>query len=347
MKIPCSDILIVDDDPEICSIISRWLQKEGHRTTVAFSGEEAVDVIVNQRFQLLIADMLMPGMSGMDLLTFVKSRFKSMAVIIITALDDLAAAAMTFDLGAYGYLFKPFEQRDLMLAVNNSLERRRLWVQAEEYRIGLERRIQQEEAALAQRETEITQLLVSALVVAKRQTQPHCVRVGEYASLMAVYLRWNAMDVEKLRLAARLHDVGKLGISEETLSKVAHSLATAEELRTYRTHPYLGARILQGSDLPIIEMARDVALAHHEHWDGSGYPSRLVGQNIPESARIVTIVDTYDTLTGPLPHRNAFSHIKALKIMEAYRDNLFDAKIYDYFVSLAPHMERIRQDHPD
>ncbi len=340
MKFEAAKILVVDDEAHICELISRWLTAEGYSCSTATDGESAIDIMNRESFDLVIADIMMPGMSGVDLLTFIKSRYRDVAVLMLTAVDDRQTGAITLDLGAYGHMFKPFEKRDILLNVFNALERRRLSIANEEYQRTLEKQLEEHTAAMKEREQELINLLLTTLSIKSDETMAHCRRVGSYAAALARYLRWDLKAIEILRLAAMLHDIGKLGIPDNILLKPAE--LSFQEFEIVKSHTKLGARILGASNLPVIRLAREISLSHHERWDGSGYPSGLRGEAIPESGRVVAIVDTYDTLTQHRVHRPAFSEEKALAIMNAYKEKLFDPRIYDYFLSLLPVMHKIK-----
>jgi putative two-component system response regulator len=335
-------ILIVDDDRRICDLICRWLKSEGHSCSAVTSGEEAAEVLERNEYQLVIADILMPGMSGIDLLTFIKSRFPDTAVILVTGVDDRKTAAMTFELGAWGYILKPFDFHDVILNVSNALERRRLMLEARRREDALREQMTQKEEAVKKRDQQMVAVLLSALATHHDEPAAHVKRIGMSAAEMAKYLRWEPEAVENILLAAQLHDLGKLAIPDHIVKKT--DKLTPEEFAVAKTHTRAGALILQNSDLPVIQMARDIAMSHHECWDGSGYPSGLSRELIPESARIVAIVDVFDSLTHGRPYRKAFSEEKAVSIMKAYRGKAFDPRIFDYFMVLLPIMRRIQSE---
>lgn len=339
MKKQSARILIVDDDPLVGEIIGRWLTSEGHVCETALSGEKAAQLLEQNEFHLIIADIMMPGMSGVDLLTFAKSRYSDLAVIMVTGVDDRDTAIITFELGAYGYILKPFHFKEVILHVANALERRRLELLSRECKLDLEKKIRDHDSDSRQREEEMVSLLISTMGERCGESRGHLQRVGLYASVMARYLRWDSNKIEDIRLAAALHDLGKVRIPDRILLK--DGKLTPEENREMKKHPELGATILSGSSLPVIQMARDIAWAHHEKWDGSGYPRRLSGEFIPEAARIVAIVDTYDELTHNRPSRSAMSREKAVEVIQAFAREWFDPRLVDYFVTLLPHIREI------
>lgn len=338
-------ILIVDDEPEICEILLRCLAGAGHRCKTASSAEQAIEVLQSEEFHLALIDLMMPGMSGMDLLTFINSQFREVAVVIESGVDDVKTALMTFQLGAFGYLTKPFKQNDVVICVANALERRRLLISNREQEKALTRKVQTEKECLSGMAEEMVLRLLLAAGSRDNETVAHAWRVGLYSALIAKYLLWDEEAVQGLRLAAALHDIGKVGVPEHILFKPGR--LTADETEIMKAHTLIGARILAGSRSPIIRTAQEVALSHHEQWDGSGYPHRLSGTRIPEPARIVAVADAYDTLIHNQSWRPALSEESALRTMNAYRGQTFDPRILDYFFSLLPQIRRINEEVKD
>ncbi|MEW6347498.1 MAG: HD domain-containing phosphohydrolase [Thermodesulfobacteriota bacterium] len=334
-------VLVVDDEPDVREIVSRWLTMEGYRCSSASSGEMAVTLMEQEQFQLVITDIMMPGMSGMDLLAFMKSRFPEVAVIMLTAMDDRKTALMAFEVGAWGYILKPFDLNDVLLNVKNALERRRLVIEKEQYDEKLEKRIEEQSSAVREVEEEMVSRLLAALESHHDETFAHIKRVGLYAKVLAGYLGWEEELVEQIGLAAQLHDIGKIAIPDDIVHKP--SKLSPEEEEVMKAHTILGARILDGSKIPFMKMAKDIALSHHEKWDGTGYPQALSRIYIPESARIVTIVDVYDRLTHKKLYRPAFLEERAVSIMNAYKPSHFDPRIFDYFISVLPQIRAIGQ----
>jgi putative two-component system response regulator len=333
-------ILIVDDDREICDLVSRWLTSEGYFCAYATTDEAAAAFLEKSEFHLVLADIIMPGMSGVDLLTFIKSRFHDTAVILITGVDDRKTASMTFELGAWGYILKPLDFHDVILNVANALERRRLVLERRKQAEQLRAQVEEKTQAVKERDRQMINVLLSALATHQDETPAHVERTGASAAEVAKCLRWENDAVEHIFLAAQLHDLGKLAIPDHIVKKTEK--LTPDEFAIIKTHTRAGARILDKSDLPVIRMARDIALCHHECWDGSGYPAGLSGELIPESARVVAIVDVYDSLVHSRPYRRAFSEERAISIMQAYRGKAFDPRIFDYFMVLLPIMRRIQ-----
>jgi putative two-component system response regulator len=338
-------ILIVDDEMEISELLFRWLTAAGHRCRTAGSAEQAIELLQSQEFHLVLVDLMMPGMSGMDLLTFINSQFPEVAVVIQSGVDDTNTALMTFQLGAFGYVTKPFRHNDMVIGVANALERRRLMIANRQQEKALTLKVQEEQQSLTGMAEEMVLRLLLTAGTRDNETVAHSWRVGLYSALMAKYLLWEDEAVQAIRLAGALHDIGKVGIPEHILFKPGR--LTLEETETMKAHTVIGARILSGSRSLVIRMAQDIAASHHEQWDGSGYPHRLSRTRIPESARIVAIADSYDCLLHNQTWRPALSEESALRTMNAYRGQSFDPRILDYFFSLLPQIRRINSEVKD
>jgi putative two-component system response regulator len=342
-------VLIVDDEPSIRELLVKMLTIEGYACASAASGEDAVKLLENNEFHLVLTDILMSGMSGLDLLTFVKSRYRDIAVVMATGVNDRETAIAALEVGAYGYVIKPFDRNELLINVAGALQRRQLTILSERYERELEERVRERTREVREREEEVVLRLISAAGYRDDETGAHIRRIGLYSFEMAQALGWSSELAEQLRLAAPMHDVGKIGIPDQILRKPGP--LTREEFEIMKTHTEIGARILDGSQVPMLQMARDIAYGHHERHDGSGYPRGLAGSEIPESCQIVAVVDVYDALVHDRVYRPAFSEEQALGIMMAGDGEHFGDRIFDCFLDLLPTMRRIAEgvseDRPD
>jgi putative two-component system response regulator len=338
-------ILVVDDEPYVREIIWEWLSAAGYACTVADSGQRAVEILAAERFDLVVSDITMPGMDGVALLAHVRESFPDMAVIMVTAVDDRKVAIHTLELGAYGYVIKPFTKNEILINVVNALERRRLRLLSQEYERSLEFQVRERTQEVRDREREIIFRLLSATGYRDDETGEHMKRVGLFAAEIARALGWDSRAAENMSLAAPMHDIGKIGIPDRVLRKPGK--LDAREFEAIKTHPRIGAGILAGSDVPLLRLAEEIALSHHERWDGSGYPRALSGAAIPESGRIVALVDVYDALTHDRVYRPAFSEEESIAMMAEGRGRHFDPRVFDCFMDLLPEMRRIREELPD
>ncbi len=335
-------IIIVDDESYVCEMLCRWLTAEGYECVQVSNGEEALKILQHGTFSLVVSDIMMPHMSGMTLLSKVKEQFNDVAVILATAVDDRKMAIKALQMGAYGYVTKPFDQNEVLINVANALERRRLTLASEEYEHNLEQQVRERIADIRQREEEITLRLVTASEYRDEETGSHIRRMGRYAAALAESLGWSRDESANIRLAAPMHDIGKIGTPDGILLKPGK--LTDEEFETMKKHSVIGAEILENSNIPLLVMARDIALSHHEKWDGSGYPYGLAGNVIPQSARIVAVADVYDALVTDRIYRPAFSEEKALTMMTEERSGHFDPEVFECFLKLLPEFHRIKQE---
>lgn len=334
-------VLITDDDVNICSILRRCLDMEGYAVSTVHSGEEAMEALSQAHFDLLVSDLMMPGISGLELLDKAKIAYPDMAVLMITGVDDRSTALEALKKGAFGYIIKPFDLNELLIQVVNVLERRRLAMESLEYEKRLEEEVSERISDLRCREEEIALRLVSAAEYRDNDTGEHIRRLGLFAAELARAIGWSAFDVDDIRVAATMHDIGKIGIPDTILLKAGK--LEQHEFETIKTHTEIGAGILTGSNIPLLKMAKEIALYHHEKWDGSGYPNGRKGEDIPESARIVAVVDVFDAMAYDRVYRPAFAEEKVLGIMRNERGRHFDPRILDIFLTIFQKIREIKQ----
>lgn len=335
-------ILIVDDEPAIREILSRWLVDEGYDCGQAHDVDAALSELASADYELMISDIRMPGRSGLELLDQARQTFPDLAVIMLTAVDDRETAIHTLEAGAYGYVIKPFDRNELLISVINALERRRLTLLSMDHQRQLEAQVRERTSELRRREEEIALRLVTATEHRDAETGAHIRRIGQYSEILAEERGWDAEAAEEIRLAAPMHDVGKIGIPDQILRKPG--LLTRQEFGVIETHTTMGAAILAGSRIPLLRLACKIALTHHEHWDGSGYPEGLAGDQIPEAGRIVAVVDVYDALVHHRIYRSALPEDHALGIMQRARGHHFDPDIFDTFLEVLPELRKVRQE---
>ncbi len=334
-------ILAVDDEPDITGLLARWFAMEGYECATASNGEEALSMLEEANFDLLVSDITMPGMSGIELLAVVRTRWPDMAVLMATAIGDRATAVLALQLGAYGYSIKPLDRNELLISVANVLERRRVTLLMREYEHDLEQKVRERTAQVRRREEQIVLRLVSASGYRDDETGEHIRRIGLYAAAIARELGWEPQAAADMKLAAPMHDVGKIGIPDRILQKPGK--LTQTEFEIMKTHTEIGGKILDDPEIPLLRLAREIALSHHEKWDGSGYPVGLAEEAIPESGRIIAVLDVYDALVYDRVYRPALPEEQALSIVSEGKGKHFDPRILDCFFSLLPEVRLIRQ----
>jgi putative two-component system response regulator len=342
---PAATVLVVDDEPTMRGLVAGWMGAVGYRCVQADTAATAVGWLEQLEIHLVTMDITMPGCSGLDLLARVKQRWPETEVIMLTALRDTTTAVQAMSLGAYGYLIKPIESDDLVFQAKKALERRELLIDRRQYTRTLEKKVRQQMWLLRHAHEETILRLVSASRFRDEETGGHIKRTGLYCELFAEVLGWPPEQIENIRLAAPMHDLGKIGIPDAILKKPGK--LTTEEFEVMKTHTILGAQMLEGSESAVLQMARDIALCHHERWDGSGYPRGIANGAIPESARIVAIVDVFDALTHRRVYHEPMPEDQALHIMEEGRGSHFDPFLYGVFLGLVPEIRRIAAENPD
>jgi putative two-component system response regulator len=344
-KKPLPRALVVDDESYTRRTVSHWLDKAGFRCDQAGSAGEAIARMEDKEAHLLTLDITVPDRSGLEVLSQIKQRWPDTEVLVLTALEETATAVEAMTLGAYGYLLKPIESNELVFQAKKAIERRDLIIERRQYTATLEAKVREQMQAIRGAHEETILRLLSASRYRDEETGAHIKRTGLYCELLTEVLGWPQEQVQNIRMAAPMHDVGKIGIPDAILQKPGK--LTPEEFAVMKTHTVIGARMLEGSGSAILQMAHEIAIAHHERWDGSGYPHGLSGLAIPESARILAIVDVYDALTHRRVYHEAMPEDKALEIMEEARGKHFDPFLFGVFLSILPELRRIAAQNPD
>jgi putative two-component system response regulator len=284
---------------------------------------------------------------------------RDIVVIMLTGIDDPAVAGEALALGAHGYLVKPIAPNEALINVVSGLRRRALELERKAYVRELEgkiltrtsslrdalQRLEQTEATARHAERDTVDRLVTALSLRSEETGAHIQRVGSYSQLLARRSSANGWSEEEIRLAAMLHDVGKIGIPDAILLKPGP--LTDDEFAIIKRHPSLGSSLLAEGESPVLRLAAEIALTHHERWDGSGYPRGLAGESIPVYGRIAAIADAFDAMTSDRVYREARPVTEALAEIRQERGRLFDPHLVDVFVSSVDELASIRSDHPE
>ena len=335
-------VLLVDDEPTVLRILSVWLEREGYACVGASDGSEAWQTLRTSQFDLLITDLKMPGISGLELISLGRQHDPDLAVIVATALDDRSVASEALRLGAFGYVVKPFDENEILVAVANALARRELMQIKAVYERSLEDKVRDRTREIRAREVELTLRLVAAAELRDEETGAHIRRVGLICAAIATDLGWGVTDVEDIGLAAPMHDIGKIGIPDRILLKPGE--LTPKEQEVMRKHTEIGARILANASSSVVRMASDIALMHHERWDGTGYPFGLFEKGIAQSARITSVADVLDALLTDRVYRPAFSEDEMLTMMRGGRGTQFDPVVLDCALDLYPKLRTIRNE---
>jgi len=349
-------ILVADDEFSVRDIISRRLTEEGHECAVACDGTDALKKLNAREFGLALLDIKMPGRLGTDVLEQIQVKCPDTAAIMITAINDVETAITSLKMGAYDYIVKPVNLNALVISVEMALDKRRLILENREYRLHLEDKVKEQAEKIRDSFLNSIASLAYALEANDRYTSGHSQRVTEMAVAIARELSMPEDEVEKIRLAGLLHDIGKIGVRESVLNKPGR--LTDEEYREVMAHPEIGERILSPvvEDVEILRMVRH----HHERYDGGGYPDGLSGEELSEEtgvvvvveacsnmsssaegkeklsqgARILAVADAYDAMTSDRPYRWAMSLQDACAEMEKGKGRQFDPVVVGAFLRI-------------
>ncbi|MCZ6878837.1 MAG: response regulator [Acidobacteria bacterium] len=335
-------ILIVENEPQASEILTRWLEAEGHECVLVSDVDEACQQLEQDGFSALLADIVIAEKSGIELVAKAKEHDPDVAIILVAPSEDHHKVIKFLKMGAYGSVMKPLDQDEVTITVAHAVERRRLLLDSRQTQQHVKEEIQARIARMGEREEHTILRLVWAAECRDEATGDHIRRIGLYSATLAEALGWDQQQVDDIRLAATMHDIGKIGIADGILLRAER--LTSEEFAVLRRHTEMGARILAGSEVPMLQMARDIALCHHERWDGSGYSQGLAAEEIPESGRIVAIVDVYDALSHPRVYRPAHPEEEVTAIMADGRDKHFDPRIFDCFLEVKSKFQHIRKE---
>lgn len=354
--VPDAKIVVIDDEPVNIKVVSRLLRIEGYQQFVSTTdSREALDLIRAESPDMVLLDLMMPHVSGIDILTAMRDdeRLRHTPIVILTASTDQETRVKALRGGANDFLNKPIDPSELAPRVGNLLALKRHQDQLENYSSELEAAVRLRTAELESSRRDLLHCLARAAEFRDDDTGHHILRVGRYARLAAEGLGLDQSYVDCIEQAAQLHDVGKIGVPDDILKKpgrlteeefelmqkhaglgkrVLQRLSPREE-RVLRHHADIGAKLLGVAHSPVLEMATRIALTHHEWWDGRGYPLGLLGEDIPLEGRITAVADVFDALSTTRCYKEAFPIDKCFRMMSEERGTHFDPRVLDAFFS--------------
>jgi response regulator RpfG family c-di-GMP phosphodiesterase len=325
-------VLIVDDEETIRLALAKFLRTRGFDVEAAGSGPDALGALQERRFDVMLCDVRMPEMSGIEVVPQALAIDADLAIVMLTAVNDAPTASEVLARGALDYLMKPIELADLQQAVERVLHRRKLIIEQrnverlirEEVAVRTAQ-LEREQAAQRRRAVDVIAALIALGESRREWMRGRSERVADLAAAIAEGMELDAESIEDVRVAARLHDVGYIGLDDAVLDKPAP--LTASEVEHVREHVRLGLDAL--APLRFLGLALIYVHDHHEHWDGGGYPRGLVGEAISLGGRILCAADAFDALTSARPYRDAMSPEDTLAYLASHAGTLLDPAVYD------------------
>ncbi|WP_129632832.1 HD domain-containing phosphohydrolase [Candidatus Oscillochloris fontis] len=329
-------ILIVDDQDVNIRLLELVLRREGFTNIRSVSDSyEVIPTFASYHPDIILLDLLMPGIDGFAIMELLRRRISEgeyLPILVLTADSTAETRRRALALGAKDFLTKPFDQIEIMLRIWNLLETRFLYRQIQRQNQQLGVQVKKGLRDLDEAQMEVISRLAQAVEYRDENTGQHTLRVGRISAMIARVLGLDDEQVELIRLAAPLHDVGKIAIPDQILLKPGK--LTHEEMEQMKAHTSIGARLLAGSRLSLLQVAHEIALYHHERWDGAGYPHGIKGTAIPISARIVAVADAFDALTHERPYKNAWSINRAVEELRSHQGTRYDPQVLDALVQV-------------
>jgi putative two-component system response regulator len=338
-------LLIVDDQPANVLYLQRLLERMGYTHVTGIT--DSRDVLAHYAADppdLILLDLMMPFVDGfeiMEQLAEVIPVKSYLPILVLTADMSIETKRRALALGAKDFLTKPFDQDEVLLRIQNLLETHYLHRSLQRQNKRLEQKVRARSRTLVAAQVETLERLASAVEYRDDTSGQHIYRVGETCAQVARVLGFSASYCALIARAALLHDLGKIGIPDSILLKPGK--LTAEEIAVMQSHTTIGGAVLAGGRTLLMSMARQIALTHHERWDGSGYPRGLAGEAIPHAGRIVAVVDVFDALTHDRPYKPAWSEAAAVAEIQAQSGRQFDPEVVTAFITLLGDTDRQRQ----
>lgn len=316
-------VLILDDEEPVRQMLSQLLEMNNYSCTSAASVAEARACLEDSNFEVILCDINMPGESGIDFIRHVTAEYPDTAVIMVTGVDDPEIAETALEIGAHGYIIKPFRNNELIINIQNSLRRRELEITSRCYREDLERTVAERTAKLRKVLEGIIQAMSLTVESRDPYTAGHQRRVADLATAIAGEMSLSRDRIEGIRMAGMIHDIGKISIPAGILSKPGR--ITEYEFGMIKSHPQVGYDILKQIEFPW--PVAQMVYQHHERIDGSGYPQGISGEAILLQAKILGVADVVEAMASHRPYRPALGIEKALEEISQNKGLLYDPDV--------------------
>lgn len=326
-------ILIIDDEPVNLKLLDKMLSAQGYSNLVLVQDpRQVLEVYRQQRTDLILLDINMPHLDGFEVMAQLKALDDALfpPVVILTAQHGRDFLLRALNVGARDFISKPFDRNELLARVRNMLDAQLAHRLLYDQKDVLDEMVRVRTDELHRTRLQVVQRLGRAAEYRDNETGNHILRMSHISALLAKSIGWNKADCELILHASPMHDIGKIGIPDHILLKPGKF--EPEEWETMKTHALIGANILEGDDSDLMKSAREIALTHHEKWDGSGYPYGLSGEAIPLAGRIAALADVFDALTSVRPYKKAWTVEAAVGLIKENRGIHFDPYLVDVFL---------------
>lgn len=345
-KIEDGKILIIDDEPGNVKIFKRVLQGAGFKNVTSITNPlKAVETYKKFRPDLILLDLKMPKLDGFGVMQALKEVETEtyLPILVLTAQHDDATRLLALESGAKDFISKPFEMTEALTRVRNMLEVRLLHNQVLENNSELEYRVRERTRELEESRMEIIHRLVRACEYRDNSTSMHGLRVSHFCSILAEEMGMPREQINLIHLATPLHDIGQIGIPDDIMNKKKEAL-NENEWKIVKLSPIIGAEILSGSDSKLLQLAESISITHEEHWDGSGYPYGLKGQEIPKEGRIVAVCDKFDKMINPSFQNEYPDSIEtAMEKIEKMSETYLDPEAVAAFKRILPEIKEVAE----
>ncbi len=337
-------ILIVDDEPVNLKLLDKMLRMQGYTNLILVDDpRDVLDLYLEWHPDLILLDINMPHLDGFQVMEQLRGLNDPILppIVVLTAQQGKDYLLRALASGARDFLTKPFDRTELLMRVRNLLDAHLAHRFLHDQTATLEAMVRIRTEELRRTRLEVVQRLGKAAEYRDEETGNHILRMSHTCALLARSLGWSEAECELMLNASPMHDIGKIGIPDAILLKPGKF--EPDEWEIMKSHAIIGAKLLEGDDSDLMRMAREIALTHHEKWDGSGYPNGLAGEAIPQAGRIAAIADVFDALTSARPYKTAWTVEAAVDMLREQRGRHFDPELVDVFIEELPRILAIRQ----
>lgn len=337
-------ILIIDDQPANLKLLSKMLISQGYdNMTLVNDSRKVLEHYHENHPDLILLDINMPHFDGYEIIEQLKALSDPLLppIIILTAQHGKDYLLRALQAGARDFITKPFDRNELVMRVRNLLEAQLAHKLLHDQKEILEEMVQERTKEIQETRLQIVQRLGMAAEYRDEETGNHILRMSHISTLLAKNIGWNNSECELMLLASPMHDIGKIGIPDNILLKPGKF--ESDEWEIMKTHASIGGKLLDGDSSDLMHLAKEIAISHHEKWDGSGYPNGIKGEAIPISGRIAALADVFDALTSERPYKKAWTVEDAINLIKDNSGKHFDPKLVDVFMEQLPNIIKIRE----